>query len=454
MSTARVNLWGTTIGYVSMDAREGFARFEYDPAYAARGVELAPLMMPLKAHQIYQFSDLAKHSFHGLPGLLADSLPDKYGNKLIDVWLAQKGRTPESFNAVDRLCYTGKRAMGALEFEPALTDVATADKSLEVSALLELASLAFASKASLKTRLGGATNEAGNGKGAAKDGEGDRTGEGKGNDQALLDILSVGTSAGGARAKAVIALNPESGEIRSGQLDLPSGFVHWLIKFDGVALSGDWGVADPAGYGLLEYSYYQVAQRCGIHMMECRLLEENGRHHFLTRRFDRGPDGGKHFVQSLAALAHFDYWQSGYHSYEQLFMSMKQLAIAQADMEQQFRRMVFNLVGCNQDDHVKNFAFMMDRRGNWSIAPAFDLCHSEGSEFTRRHQLRINGKTHGFDKQDLKYMAEYVGLPRGREKLILEEVIEGFSGWPKLADELGIPAALQEHVQRTLRLDW
>jgi len=442
-------------------------------------MELAPLMMLLKAHQIYKFSDLPKHSFYGLPGLLADSLPDKYGNKLIDVWLAQKGRAPVSFNAVDRLCYTGKRAMGALEFEPALANVSTADKSIEVSELLELASLAFASKASLKTRLGGARNEADIGKvGGAKLGEGDqagsratdragnqagsgakdgeeaRTGDGKSNDQALLDILSVGTSAGGARAKAVIALNPETDEIRSGQLDLPPGFEHWLIKFDGVALSGDWGVADPAGYDLLEYSYYQMAQRCGIHMTECRLLEENGRHHFLTRRFDRGPNGEKHFVQSLAALAHFDYWQSGANSYEQLFMTMKQLAIPQPDLEQQFRRMVFNLVGCNQDDHVKNFAFMMDRRGNWSIAPAFDLCHSEGSDFTRHHQLSINGKTHGFDKEDLKYTAEYVGLPRGREKLILEEVVAAFSGWQKLAAELEIPVALQEHVQRTLRLKW
>lgn len=435
MTTAAVNLWGTTIGYVSMDAGERFARFEYDPAYAARGVELAPLVMPLKAHQVYQFSNLPRHSFYGLPGLLADSLPDKYGNKLIDVWLAQKGRTPDSFNAVDRLCYTGKRAMGALEFEPAQPDVATTDKLLEVSELLDLAALAFASKASLSTRL-------------------DVGLDGSSGDKALLDILSVGTSAGGARAKAVIAFNPETGEVRSGQMDLPPGFEHWLIKFDGVALSGDWGVADPAGYGLLEYSYYQVAMHCGISMMESRLLSENGRNHFMTRRFDRGPAGEKYFVQTLAALAHFDYFQSGAYSYEQLFMTMKQLSIPQTDLEQQFRRMVFNLVGCNHDDHVKNFGFMMNRRGEWSISPAYDLCHSEGSEFTRRHQLSLNGKTHDFDKQDLKYMAEYVGLPRGREKLVLEETVEAFSGWPKLANELEIPPNLQEHVLRTQRLEW
>jgi serine/threonine-protein kinase HipA len=431
MTTAAVNLWGTTVAYVSMNADEHFARFEYDPAYAAKGVQLAPLVMPLKAHQVYHFSNLPKHSFHGLPGLLADSLPDKYGNSLIDVWLAQKGRTAESFNAVDRLCYTGKRAMGALEFEPAVPDVAATDKALEVSELLDLAALAFASKASLNTRL-----------------------DGSGDDKALLDILSVGTSAGGARAKAVIALNPETHEIRSGQLDLPAGFEHWLIKFDGVALSGDWGVADPAGYGLLEYSYYQVAKRCGINMMESHLLSENGRNHFMTRRFDRGPADEKYFVQTLAALAHFDYWQSGAYSYEQLFMSMKQLGIAQPDLEQQFRRMVFNLVGCNHDDHVKNFAFLMDRQGRWSIAPAYDLCHSEGSDFTRHHQLSLNGKTHGFERTDLKHMAEYIGLPRGRDKLVLEEVLEGFAGWKKLADELAIPAALQQHVQRTMRMDW
>jgi serine/threonine-protein kinase HipA len=431
MTTAAINLWGTTVAYVSMNEGESFARFEYDPAFAARGVELAPLVMPLQAHRVYQFSDLPKHSFYGLPGLLADSLPDKYGNKLIDVWLAQKGRTAETFNAVDRLCYTGKRAMGALEFEPAVPGVAAEDKALQVSELLDLAALAFASKASLNTRL-----------------------DGSGSDKALLDILSVGTSAGGARAKAVIALNPATLEIRSGQLDLPPGFEHWLIKFDGVALSGDWGVADPAGYGLLEYSYYQVAQRCGIEMMESRLLSENGRNHFMTRRFDRGPAGEKYFVQTLGALKHFDYWQSGAYSYEQLFMTMKQLSMPLPDLEQQFRRMVFNLVACNQDDHVKNFAFLMDRRGEWRIAPAYDLCHSEGSDFTRHHQLSLNGKTHGFVRADIKHMADYVGLPRGRDKLVLEEVVEAFKSWPALADELAIPAPLQKHVQQTLRLNW
>ncbi|MEM8817421.1 MAG: type II toxin-antitoxin system HipA family toxin [Pseudomonadota bacterium] len=431
MSTATVNLWGTPIGYVSMHAEEQFARFEYDPRFVEFGIEPAPLHMPVRARRIYQFPELHPRSFHGLPGLIADSLPDKYGNRLIDVWLASTGRSADEFNAVDRLCYTGRRGMGALEFEPSTGADAAEDRLLEVRDLVELASMAFADKKTLDTRL--------------------KTGNEEG---ALFDILSVGTSAGGARAKAVIAFNPETKQVRSGQLDLAPGFEHWLIKFDGVAFSGDWGVADPAGYGLLEYSYYRMAQACGIDMMESRLFSENGRNHFVTRRFDRELDGSKRFVQTFAALAHFDYYESGLHSYEQLFMTMRRLGMSKADVEQQFRRVVFNLVACNQDDHVKNFAFMMDRKGAWSLAPAYDLCHSEGSDFTRFHQLSINGKTSDFTKEDLKHLAKYAGLPGNREKRVLEQTLDAFSGWPQTAAELEIPERLQEHVSRTLRLEW
>lgn len=430
MTTATVNLWGSTIGYVAMDKDESFARFEYDPEFIKRNIELAPLMMPLSS-RIYQFQQLPVLAFHGLPGLLADSLPDKYGQELINVWLAQTGRLAADFNAVDRLCYTGKRGMGALEFEPAEPLHAANDRPLDVKELTELASLAFANKQALDTQF----NETSD-------------------DKALLDILSVGTSAGGARAKAVVAFNPENNHVRSGQVNLPTGFEHWLIKFDGVAFSGDWGVADPSGYGLLEYSYYLMAKACGINMMESRLFSENGRNHFMTRRFDRDESGGKHFIQSFAALNHFDYYRSGAYSYEQLFMTMKQLKISKASVEEQFRRTVFNLVACNQDDHVKNFAFTMDRSGNWDVTPAYDLCHSEGSDFTRFHQLSINGKTTGFDLNDIKHLARYAGLTRGREKRIVEQTVEAFSGWKKLAVELDIPKPLQQHVTRTLRLDW
>ncbi len=431
MTTATVKLWGTPIGYVSMDHGERFARFEYDPAFAAAGIEVAPLQMPVVPRRIYQFRDLEPRAFHGLPGMLADSLPDKFGNRLIDVWLARTGRTPDRFHAVDRLCYTGTRGMGALEFEPSTGGTELADRRLEVAELVELASMAFAAKDRLQTHLDTARGE-----------------------QALLDILSVGTSAGGARAKAVIAFDPRTNEVRSGQTRLPEGFQPWLIKFDGVAFNGDWGIADPKGYGLLEYGYSQLARACGITMAECRLLQENGRSHFMTRRFDRDERGGKRFVQTFAALAHFDYFETGQHSYEQLFLTMKQLRVPPAAMEQQFRRVVFNLVGCNQDDHVKNFAFVMDRRGNWDITPAYDLCHAEGSAFTSQHQLSINGKTRDFTKADLAHLADYAGLPRRRELAVLDDVLAAFAGWNALAEGLGVPAPLAQHVARTLRTDW
>ncbi len=431
MTTATVKLWGTPIGYVSMDEGEQFARFEYDPDFAQFGIEPAPLHMPVRAGRIYQFRDLHPRSFHGLPGLLADSLPDKYGNRLIDVWLAGTGRRADQFNAVDRLCYTGRRGMGALEYEPSLGGDAAKDKLVEIKDLIDLASMAFADRNTLDTKFASGKEE-----------------------QALLDILSVGTSAGGARAKAVIAFDPRTKQVRSGQLDLAPGFEHWLIKFDGVAFSGDWGVADPSGYGLLEYSYYLMAKACGIEMTECRLFTENGRNHFMTRRYDRDEKGSKKFVQSFAALAHFDYYESGLYSYEQLFMTMRQLDMTKTDIEEQFRRVIFNLVGCNQDDHVKNFAFIMDRKGDWSLTPAFDLCHAEGSDFTRFHQLSINGKTSDFTTADLKHLAKYAGLPNNREKRILEQTVEAFSGWSENADELNIPKKLQAHVLRTLRLNW
>lgn len=347
------------------------------------------------------------------------------------MWLARTGRQPEDFNAVDRLCYVGTRGMGALEFEPATAGDEDVSRQLQVEELVELASLAFANKQALDTRL-----------------------EGEDTDQGLLDILSVGASAGGARAKAVIAYNPVSGDIRSGQLDLPAGFEHWLIKFDGVEFSGDWGIADPAGYGLLEYSYYQMAERCDIDMMECRLLHENGRSHFMTRRFDRGTDGDKYFAQTLAAVRHFDYWETGAYSYEQVVMTMRELGMPVPVIEQQVRRIIFNLVARNQDDHVKNISFMMDRRGGWSLSPAYDMCHAEGSAFTRSHQLSLNGKTSHFEMADLKHLAEYAGLPRNREKQILAQTLEAFSHWEHLADKLGIPQSLRTHVRDTLRLKW
>jgi serine/threonine-protein kinase HipA len=431
MSTAEIRLWGTTIGYVSMDEDETFARFEYDPKFANTGIELAPLQMPTKAFHTYQFRHLHPRTFHGLPGLLADSLPDKYGNQLINVWLARTGREEKDFNAVDRLCYVGTRAMGALEYIPSAPVNSTKDQKLEMDQLVQLASLAFTSKEKLMARLDSDMGQ-----------------------EALLDLISLGTSAGGARAKAVIAYNPTTQEIRSGQLNLKPGFEHWLIKFDGVKFSGDWGVADPSGYGLLEYSYYLMAKQCGIDMMECKIFAENSRHHFMTRRFDRDADGKKRFMQTFGAIAHADYYESGAYSYEQIIMAMKKLGMSMDMIEEQVRRTIFNLVGCNQDDHVKNTSFMMDRKGHWALSPAYDLCHSEGSDFTRNHQLSLNGKTNDFTLEDIKHLGEYAGLPRGREKQILADTIEVFRGWDKEAVHLGLPTALKTHVLKTLRLSF
>ncbi|MFT5064272.1 MAG: serine/threonine-protein kinase HipA [Gammaproteobacteria bacterium] len=431
MSQATVKLWGTTVGYIAMDSDESFARFEYDPAFASMGIELAPLQMPVKPTRVHQFKTLEPRTFHGLPGLLADSLPDKYGNQLINVWLSQTGREARDFNAVDRLCYVGNRAMGALEYIPSSKSKNSKDKRLEVEQLVELASLAFASRDSLKARLSDDMDGAD-----------------------LLEAISVGTSAGGARAKAVIAYNPQTEEIRSGQSQLQAGYEHWLIKFDGVKFSGDWGVADPSGYGLLEYSYYLMARRCGIKMMESKLLQENSRSHFMTRRFDRDDRGKKYFMQTFGAIAHADYYESGAYSYEQVLMVMTQLGMGKSELEEQVRRIVFNIVGCNQDDHVKNTSFMMSRKGEWSLSPAYDLCHAEGSDFTRSHQLSLNGKTNDFNRDDLRHLAEYAGLPRGREKIILEKTLDAFSGWSTEANALAIPDRLRQHVVSTLRLNW
>src|SRR6056297_1613245 len=338
---AEVRLWGRTIGAVALPEDGRTAAFEYDPAFRRSRIEVAPLTMPL-AGRVFRFPELPDETFHGLPGLLADSLPDKFGHRLIDAWLARQGRGPTSMNAVERLCYTGKRGMGALEFRPRLGPRAARSTRLEVDALVELASEVLADRDGLRQAFGEDTSE-----------------------KALADILRVGTSAGGARAKAVIAWNPETNEVRSGQVDADPGFEHWLIKFDGVSGNRDRELNDPQGYCAIEYAYYRMALAAGIDMSECRLFEENGRAHFMTRRFDRTADGGKLHMQSLGGLAHLDYNLPGAHSYEQVLQVMRRLGMPRTDLAEQARRAMFNVAARNQDDHVKNIAFLMDRRGRW-----------------------------------------------------------------------------------------
>ena len=426
MSTlAAVTLWGSRIGAVALPDDGRTAAFQYERAFLESGIEVSPLAMPLRAEP-YTFPALNPESFHGLPGLLADSLPDRYGHALIDAWLAGQGRTPESFDAVERLCYIGRRGMGALEFAPSRGPSPSRTRDLQVAELVELASEVLSRRAELVASLAAGHQR-----------------------QAMLDILSVGASAGGARAKAVIAWNPATDVVRSGQLDeLGPGFEHWLLKFDGGANNRDRdALADPQGYGAIEYAYSLMARAAGIVINDCRLLEENGRRHFMTRRFDRGRDGSKRHMQSLAALAHFDFNSPGAHSYEQAFLTMRRLGCSTPEVEQLFRRMTFNVIARNQDDHVKNIAFLMDRSGRWQLAPAFDVVYSyrPGSPWTDRHQMTLNGKREDFTLADFRACGRTATLPRGRAERIVEEVREVLSGWEAYAHRVGVD---EEHVRR------
>ena len=431
MSTvAEVRLWGRTIGAVALADGAEVASFEYDRAFARSGIEIAPLAMPL-SERVYAFPSLPQVSFHGLPGLLADSLPDRFGNALIDAWLATQGRTPESFNAVERLCYTGTRGMGALEFFPATGPQPRRNTRLQVDRLVALASDILRRRHELRATFGGA------GKAAA-----------------LRDILRVGTSAGGARAKAVIAWNPKTNEVRSGQVKAGPGFGYWLLKFDGVSGNKDKELDDPHGYGAIEFAYHRMAVDCGISMSECRLFEEGGRRHFMTRRFDRLPDGCKLHMQSLAALAHLDFNQAGAHSYEQAFQLIRQLGLSAAAAEQMFRRMAFNIVARNQDDHVKNIAFLMDRSGAWSLAPAFDVTYSfqPSGAWTATHQMTLNGKRDEFVQSDFEMGSKAAGLKRGQARKIVGEVRDVVRRWQEYADEAGVTPGQRDQIQNALRL--
>jgi len=429
VTVAEVRLWQSTIGAVSWDADAGVAHFEYDPAFARSGIEVAPLTMPLST-QIYSFPALSRESFHGLPGLLADSLPDDFGNALIDAWLAREGRDPGSFNPVERLCYTGSRGMGALEYHPARGPRERQDEQIHVQALVELASEILTRRNALQASFAA-----------------------PGRERALQDILRVGTSAGGARAKAIIAWNPATNEVRSGQVDTDSGFSYWLLKFDGVAGNRDKELDDPAGYGLIEYAYYHMARAAGIDMRESRLLRENGRSHFMTRRFDRTDDGGKLHMQSLGALAHYDYRQAGAHSYEQALRTIRKLGLPSSAVEEQFRRMVFNILARNQDDHVKNIAFLMDRAGSWSLSPAFDVTYSYNplGAWTGRHQMSLNGKRDDFHVGDFKACADSVSMQRGRAEDILQQVHRALLRWEEFAADAGVEPATAAKIAAAQR---
>jgi len=427
---ARVRLWGRTIGAVAMAEGRDHAAFQYDPEFASSGIELSPLVMPL-SNRVYEFPSLPRNTFHGLPGLLADSLPDRFGHALINAWLATQGRTPESFGAIERLCYTGTRGMGALEFSPILGPRPRTATRVSIDALVRLASDILTRRNDLRATFTEAARE-----------------------KALNDILRVGTSAGGARAKAVIAWNRETNEVRSGQIVAGEGFDYWLLKFDGVAGNQDKELEDAKGYGAIEYAYHLMAKAAGIAMTECRLLEENGRRHFMTRRFDRLAGGEKLHMQSLCALAHFDFNQAGAYAYEQALMTIRQLGLPMAAVEEQFRRMVFNVVARNQDDHVKNIAFLMDKQGRWSLAPAFDLTYSynPSGAWTSTHQMTLNGKRDGFTRDDFETCAQSALMKRGRAATIIAQVTAAVLRWPEFAAAARIADEWRDGIGASHRL--
>jgi serine/threonine-protein kinase HipA len=419
---------------VSWDQAQDIGVFEYMPDFLESDIQVSPLVMPLSPSR-FMFPELSPATFRGLPGLLADSLPDKFGSALIDSWLVKEGIAKSEFSPVERLCYIGSRGMGALEFIPAIDrKMATGDSFLDISALVDMASMILSQREDMQGSIAMGNDNL--------------------NARTLTDILQVGVSAGGARAKAVIAWNETTKEVRSGQLTLPPGFQHWILKFDGVSNNRDKELADSAGYGLMEYAYYRMATDAGIEMSECRILEENDRHHFMTKRFDRTSSGLKLHMQSLGALAHFDFNMAGAYSYEQAMQVAEQLELGMTALEQLYRRALFNIMARNQDDHVKNIAFLMNSSGTWRLAPAFDLtfAYNPEGQFTSKHQMSLNGKREGFEENDLLAIARRFNISNTRARSMIEEVANGVSQWTHYAKDAGVPTARIEKRKRQHRL--
>lgn len=417
-TNAEIKLWGTVIGAVSLDEENRTADFEYNPSFVQSGIQLSPLVMPLKPG-VYRFPNLPYETFHGLPGLISDSLPDKFGNSIIDVWLSKQGRLPESFNAVERLCYTGKRGMGALEYYPVIASD-DMDEKINVSELAELASIVLKNRQNLKTVLDECNKTQMN--------------------TALSQIISVGTSAGGARAKAVIAWNRKTNEVRSGQAETSKGFEHWLIKFSGVAGNKDKEDEDREDFGIIEYAYYLMAKEAGINMSECRILDDGKNSHFMTKRFDRDDKGNKFHMQTLCAMAHMDFNQAGVYSYEQLFSILNKIGTHHKDSVEAFKRMLFNIYAFNCDDHTKNISFLMDKSGQWKLSPAYDVSFSYNPNglWTSSHQMTVNGKRKNFTESDFDTCAKLGNLSDREVKNAISDVKSALSDWKSIAKNAGL----------------
>jgi len=420
-----VRLWGQDVGAAAWNEPQGIATFQYDPDFVQRGLEVSPLMMPLDARRIYSFPALNRQTYLGLPGMLADALPDRFGTALIDVWLSQHGRDKSDFSPVERLCYMGIRGMGALEFKPAHGPQAHKAVPVEIEELARIAGEVLNQRERLLANL-----------------DRDKA-------DALKMIIRVGTSAAGARAKAVIAWNRKTGEVRSGQVVPPQGFEPWLLKFDGVNQES---LGDPEGFGRIEFAYHKMAVAAGIEMTESRLFEEGGRAHFMTRRFDRTESGDKTHAQSLCAISHFDYNAPGEYSYEQALGVVQKMNLGHPAMQELYRRMVFNVLARNQDDHTRNIEFLMGSDGEWKLAPAFDVIwsHRTDNPWVGRHQMRINGKTDGFDSKDLHAVADQFGIRKAGE--IIRQVHAAVSAWRQFAEGSKVAPSMIEAIAQTHRL--
>jgi serine/threonine-protein kinase HipA len=429
IDTAIVKLWGDTVGAVSWLDERGYAVFEYASDFLNKGLDVSPITMSLDAARAgdgkFVFPSLNKHTFLGLPGLLADALPDKFGNSIIDAWLARNGRDSASFNPVERLCYTAKRGMGALEFSPPVIDKYDESVPVEITELVKLAQAIMNERKGLNVQLG--------------------NGEHK-NADAILDILRVGTSAGGARPKAVIAMN-DQGDVISGQTEVPEGYDYWLLKFDGVT---DLELGEPGGYGRIEYAYYLMAKAAGINITESKLLEENGRAHFMTRRFDRSGSEKLH-MQSLCGIAHYDFNMAGAYSYEQAFEVMRKLRLSKAEATEQYRRMLFNIIARNQDDHTKNISFLMGKDGQWRLSPAYDVTysHNPAGKWTNQHQMSVNSKRDHFSRDELIATGRSISISRPEE--IIDEVTAAVNSWIEFADEAGVKKDVSREIKKQQR---
>ncbi len=430
LDTALVRLWGDVVGALSWLDDRGYGVFEYDRAFLNKGLDVSPIHMSQEDARngdgIFSFPSLNRHTFLGLPGLLADALPDKFGNSIIDAWLARQGRDGAGFNPVERLCYMGRRGMGALEFSPAIMGKYDRSVPVEVSALVELAQEVMTERTALSGNMGNSEKE---------------------HADAIMDILRVGTSAGGARPKAVIAMD-DRGNVMSGQTKAPKVYEYWILKFDGVS---DLELGRPGGYGRIEYAYYLMAKAAGIDMTECRLLEENGRAHFMTKRFDR-TDGKKLHLQSLCGIAHYDFNVAGAYSYEQAFAVMRRLRLSKADAVQQYRRAVFNIVARNLDDHTKNISFLMTPDGQWKLSPTYDVIysHNPAGKWTSQHQMSMNGKRDHFAMADLIATAESIGLLKPGK--IVGDVLGAVERWPEFAKDAGLNAKTTKEISESHRL--